>query len=123
MTQHIAADFHLVDHLNPGFGYRVKITNACTGDVLLHRSNHPVTLNELLTPAACLDLIAWFLTPGKLENDVRCALCEEIVPAGTIPKNLAEYDNYDADLEIESTDTAHRDCAKSTGDKRWRYYE
>lgn len=123
MTNHIAASFFLVDPLNAGFGYQVKIENARTGEVLLHRSNHPVGLTELLTPADCLDLINWFTTPGKLENDVRCAVCAETIPAGTVPKDVAEYDNLDETLLIESTDTAHRDCAKATGEKRWRYYE
>lgn len=121
MTNHIAASFCLSDPLNAGFGYQVKIENACTGEVLLHRGNHPVTLAELLTPADCLALISWFTASDKLDKDTRCALCEETIFTDTLTADLAEYHNYDADLCVKSTDLAHRNCAIDSGDRRWSY--
>ena len=122
MTNHFSASFDLCDPLNSGFGYQVKIENACTGEVLLHRSNHPVTLGELLTPGDCLDLISWFVAPDKLESDTRCALCQETIPAGTLAADYAEHINHTPDLgSVESVDLAHRDCAADTGDSRWSY--
>ena len=121
MSRFIEASFCLSDHLNPHFGYQVKIENGRTGDVLLHRSNHPVGLTELLTASDCIDLINWFINEGATEKDFSCALCQDTVPVGTLPAELAEYINYGADLTADSIDLAHRNCAIDSGDQRWSY--
>ena len=123
MIHDINASFSLHDYLNPGCGYQVRIENARTGETLLHTGRHPVTGEDLLTAADCLEVIGYYVAPGSIQHDTRCSVCEEIIRAGTPKSGVADYDNLDADLIIESTDTAHRDCAKATGEKRWRYYE
>ena len=57
----------------------------------------------------------------KLEQDIRCTLCEETIPAGTSAADLAEYTNYTDTLLVDSTDLAHRNCAIDSGDRRWSY--
>lgn len=65
MTILINAEFDLCDHLNPGFGYQLKISNATNGTRLLFTSKHPVTGDDLLTARDCLDVIEAYVPPRK----------------------------------------------------------
>ena len=57
-----------------------------------------------------------------IEEDTRCARCDDVIPAGTPAADYAEYINHTPDLgSVESVDLAHRDCAADTGDSRWDY--
>jgi hypothetical protein len=56
-----------------------------------------------------------------IEKDTRCAICDDVIPAGTPAADYAEYIHYTSDMLIDHVDQAHRDCAVATGDKRWDY--
>lgn len=55
-TAHYDISFSLCDHLNPGFGYQLRINNAENGETLLFTSRNPDTGADLLTVHDCLDV-------------------------------------------------------------------
>lgn len=63
MSRPIEASFALCDHLNPGFGYQVKITDALSGESMLFTSKHPVDGSDLLTAGDCMDVINAYVAP------------------------------------------------------------
>ena len=54
----IEAAFTLVDALNPGFGYQIRITRG--PQTLLWTSRNPATGKDLLTAADCLEVLAMY---------------------------------------------------------------
>lgn len=55
-TKMLDVSISLCDHMNPGFGYQMRITNALNGEELLFTSVHPATGRDLLTYDECLDV-------------------------------------------------------------------
>jgi hypothetical protein len=65
MSNEIEASFTLCDHLNPGFGYQLRISRRRHGgnEKLLFTSRAPDTGDDLLTAADCMRVIAMYI-PG-----------------------------------------------------------
>lgn len=54
----------ICDHLNPGFGYQMRITDGRTGETVLFTSKSPTTGQPLLTYEDCLEVAAMYAKPG-----------------------------------------------------------
>lgn len=54
------ASISLIDHLNPGCGYQVVVTDSRTGSELLSTSRHPATGAALLTFTQCVEVLGHY---------------------------------------------------------------
>lgn len=60
---HRNVSWSLIDALNPGFGYSLRIEDANNGELLLFTSRDPATGADLLTPVDCLRVVAYYCAP------------------------------------------------------------
>jgi hypothetical protein len=60
MSNHLDASISLCDHMNPGNGYQIRITDARNGADVLFTSRHPVTGEDLLAYEQCLEVLQMY---------------------------------------------------------------
>lgn len=137
MSNHLEATISLVDHMNPGIGYQITITDARNGAALLLTSRHPITGQDLLAYEECIEVLNGYssmqslqtiklanlaMSHGELQFAHLCtaALAGEpwaVERVTGIVAEIAKYDNHEAAtlLAIRNADTGRPDGATPRG--------
>jgi hypothetical protein len=112
MSRAIEASFAICDHLNPGFGYQVRITDALSGESLLFTSKHPAYGTDLLTAGDCMDVINAYIAPedGGKPATPHDAIATILEAAGTRRdqwQNAADNNGPSSDIIDEIWESGH----------------